>query len=85
MADRESGQESKHKTRMVGDTLNNHETKLYFLFLYPIVTECKRVNVAFQADHCRPEKLFLLIRDFLHKLQQSNFTMEAEICYRVSR
>ena len=39
MAGGESGQEGKREARIIADTLNNHETKFYFLFLHPIVTE----------------------------------------------
>ena len=49
MAGAKSGYEGKREARIIADTLNNYETKLYFLFLYPIDTDCERVNAAFQA------------------------------------
>ena len=47
MAGEESGQEGKCDTRITADTLNNHETKFYFLFLHSTITECEKVNAAF--------------------------------------
>ena len=67
MAGTESGQEGKCDTRITADTLNNHEIKLYFLFLHSTITECEKVNAALQTDPCHPEKLC----NFLHQLHQS--------------
>ena len=36
MTDGESGQKGKREARIIADTLNNHETKLYFLYTHSI-------------------------------------------------
>ena len=45
------GRDAPSKNCLVVDTLSNHETKLYFLFLYSIFIPSERVYAAFRADH----------------------------------